>query len=75
MVVFWNVLLAFFNLIPFPPLDGSKLLFAVLPIKTETMMILENFGFMILLLVILVFAGPLGTFLNFMLNTFFSFAI
>ena len=75
MVVFWNVLLAFFNLIPFPPLDGSKLLFAVLPIKTETMMILENFGFMILLLVILVFAGPLGTFLNFMLNTFYSFAI
>ncbi|MCX6763616.1 MAG: site-2 protease family protein, partial [Candidatus Moranbacteria bacterium] len=29
MVIFWNVLLAFFNLIPIPPLDGSKLLFSL----------------------------------------------
>ena len=31
MIVFLNVLLAFFNLMPFPPLDGSKILFALLP--------------------------------------------
>lgn len=31
MVVFFNLLLAFFNLIPVPPLDGSKVLGMVLP--------------------------------------------
>lgn len=31
MVVFFNLLLAFFNLIPIPPLDGSKVLGMVLP--------------------------------------------
>ncbi len=30
-VVFMNVLLALFNMIPFPPLDGSKILMALLP--------------------------------------------
>ncbi len=31
LIVFINVLLAFFNLLPIPPLDGSKLLKSVLP--------------------------------------------
>lgn len=31
MIVLLNVMLGVFNLIPFPPLDGSKILFAVLP--------------------------------------------
>lgn len=75
MVIFWNVLLAFFNLIPIPPLDGSKLLFAVLPIKIETMAILEQFGFIALLFVVIVFSVPLGIFLNFMLSLFMQIAI
>jgi len=28
-----NITLAIFNLVPIPPLDGSKILFAVLPYK------------------------------------------
>jgi Zn-dependent protease len=75
MIIFWNVLLAFFNLIPIPPLDGSKLLFAVLPIKIETMAVLEQFGFVILLLAIILFSGPLGAFLNLMLNLFLGITI
>jgi len=31
LVVYANVLLAVFNLVPIPPLDGSKILYAVLP--------------------------------------------
>ena len=32
LVVFLNILLAFFNLIPIPPLDGSKILFCALAV-------------------------------------------
>jgi Zn-dependent protease len=34
-VVFINITLAIFNLVPIPPLDGSKILFAVLPYKWQ----------------------------------------
>lgn len=50
-----NAILAIFNLIPLPPLDGSKLLFAVLP---QTMRVklaqlfLERYGALILILLI-----------------------
>jgi Zn-dependent protease len=75
IIIFWNVLLAFFNLIPFPPLDGSKLLFALFPISSGKMIAMEQYGFIFLLLFIMVFSGPLGYFLNSMLNIFFSIAI
>jgi Zn-dependent protease len=74
MIIFWNVILAFFNLIPIPPLDGSKLLFAIANIKVETMAIFEQFGFVLLFLFIIVFSGPLGIFLDSMLRLFFSIA-
>jgi Zn-dependent protease len=75
IIIFWNVLLAFFNLIPIPPLDGSKLLFAIFPIRIETMAMLEQFGFFILVMVIVLFSGPLGYFLNLMLNLFLRITI
>ncbi len=34
VITFINLLLGFFNLIPVPPLDGSKILFSLLPHKT-----------------------------------------
>jgi Zn-dependent protease len=34
-IVFLNIVLAVFNLIPIPPLDGSKVLFPLLPIKNR----------------------------------------
>ncbi len=72
MIVMINVLLAFFNLIPIPPLDGSKLLFAVLPIKEETKIHLEQFGFAFLLIFFFLFYGVLGRFLLAMLELFFN---
>ncbi len=75
IVIFWNVILAFFNLIPIPPLDGSKLLFSIFPIKIETMAILEQYGFIFLLFFIIFFSAPLGQFLNTMLNLFLGVTI
>jgi Zn-dependent protease len=51
MMLFLNVSLAIFNLLPFPPLDGSKILSTFLPASWQPVMdILEQYGFMILLL-------------------------
>lgn len=74
-IIFWNVILAFFNLVPIPPLDGSKLLFAVISVKTETAAIMEQFGFFFLLFFIIVFSTPLGIFMNFMLEIFLKMTI
>lgn len=53
IIVFANVLLGVFNLVPIPPLDGSKLLFALLPQSAyQLRAVLERYGFVILLLFI-----------------------
>jgi Zn-dependent protease len=70
MVIVFNVFLAFFNLIPIPPLDGSKLLFAIFPIKIETQAMLEQFGFMLLLFFIFFFSSPLVEFLQIAISPF-----
>ena len=50
MLLFLNVSLAFFNLLPFPPLDGSKILSTFLPASWQPVLdIFEQYGFMILL--------------------------
>jgi Zn-dependent protease len=44
-VVIINITLALFNLMPIPPLDGSKILFAFLPLKQQGLReILERIG-------------------------------
>ena len=48
-----NLVLAFFNLIPVPPLDGYKILLGVLPLEMAfRLRPLEQYGFMILLALI-----------------------
>ena len=48
VIVYANILLAIFNLVPLPPLDGSKILFAVLPDKFNNFKIfLQTYGIFI----------------------------
>ncbi len=52
-----NILIGVFNLVPIPPLDGSKLLFAVLPSSLDQLRFtLERLGFFILIMFV-VFRG------------------
>jgi Zn-dependent protease len=55
-----NILLMIFNLIPVPPLDGSKVMFAFMDRRTEYQIrpVLEQYGFFVLLILILpIFPG------------------
>ena len=48
-----NMSLFVFNLLPFPPLDGSKILATFLPASAEPILnVLEQFGFLILMFLI-----------------------
>jgi Zn-dependent protease len=58
-LIMLNVSLAVFNLLPFPPLDGSKVLATFLPASFEPVIeVLEQYGFLILL--VLLYMGIIG---------------
>jgi len=57
-VVLINLILMAFNLTPIPPLDGSKLLFAILPYQWRGVQyFLERYGFFVLIIVVFIFGG------------------
>lgn len=56
LVVLINIVLALFNLVPIPPLDGSKILFGLFPIALRSAReALERYGFFFTLLFIVFF--------------------
>jgi Zn-dependent protease len=59
-----NIILAAFNLIPIPPLDGSKILMGFAPESVNRVLIqIEPFGFFIV--IGLLYSGVLNTVINF----------
>jgi len=74
-LIFLNVSLAIFNLLPFPPLDGSKVLSTFLPESFQPIFnLLETYGFLILLLLIYwgligMIMRPVYTFVRYLLLT------
>ncbi len=66
-----NIILGAFNLIPIPPLDGSKILMSFLSYRAqESLSMLEPYGFFIL--AILLFTGLLNPAIVFMQNLIYA---
>ncbi|MDF9408975.1 MAG: Peptidase family M50 [Pelotomaculum sp. PtaB.Bin013] len=65
-----NVVLAVFNIIPIPPLDGSKILAGILPGRQEWLYQLEQYGSIVLIL--LVFTGLIGIVFKILVNPIYS---
>ncbi len=62
-LVFSNLMLGIFNLLPFPPLDGSKIVFSLLPEKYERFLYQYERYFYIIL-VALIFTGTVSKIIN-----------
>jgi len=73
-MVYINLILAVFNCLPIPPLDGSKIIMSSLPPRMETQYRqFEKYGIFILLILLLVPVGNsslLGIFLSLFLDIF-----
>jgi|LSQX01.3.fsa_nt_gb Zn-dependent protease len=73
-LVIYNVYFAVFNLIPIPPLDGSKLLFFILPRGTvyRYLETVSQYGFIILILLVStgIISGTIGSAANVILGIY-----
>jgi len=68
-----NLVLAFLNLLPVPPLDGSKILAGILPGRQEWLYTLEKYGFVVL--IVLLVTGAIGVYLTAVVLPSFQFLL
>ncbi|MBN1858071.1 site-2 protease family protein [Candidatus Bipolaricaulota bacterium] len=71
MFAVYNVVIGIYNLIPVPPLDGSRVLLYFLPPRAKEFWIgLERYGLILIVLVFLLIGrvSPLGSALNTLIN-------
>ena len=66
-----NVVLAVFNLIPIPPLDGSKILAGILPGQQKWLYQLETYG--VIILIILILTGAIRLLFRFFVSPIVNF--
>ena len=75
-IVLVNLALAIFNLVPIPPLDGSKILFSLLPGQASAFQkFMERYGFALLLFFIAFFSEYLFPIISFLYIAFTGLAI
>lgn len=68
--VFINLGFAIFNMIPIPPLDGSRILYAIAPDSIRGIMAqMERWGIMIVLALVMIFGTALSAFMNGAMDT------
>jgi len=69
-----NISLAVFNLLPFPPLDGSKILETFLPASAQPILaLMEQYGFIILMM--LIYVGFFSAILSPIMNLVYYFLL
>ena len=79
LITFVSVNLGFFifNMIPIPPLDGSRVIYALAPEFVRSgMRFMEQYGIIFVFAIVLLFSAPLGTLITTVMNFFIdSFSI
>jgi len=69
VVIYINLLLMVFNLIPIPPLDGSKVVAAFLPERLKAKYLsADRFGFILVILVVMMASWVIRAPVNFLFN-------
>jgi Zn-dependent protease len=68
-IVAINLVLMVFNLVPIPPLDGSKILMAILPYRFENVIrSVERYGIYVLIVFIVFFSSVVGHIVNWLFD-------
>ena len=71
LIVLVNISLAIFNLVPIPPLDGSKILYSLLPESLqEAYRVLEQWSFILIIIFIIYFSSYLSPIMLAMFKAF-----